>query len=84
MDDQQTVMVLVIDPPEGWRFGFPKIVPAWLKPENLDAWVVQQGYPRIMRDAGCRELTLRLWYKEVPQSELPPDYYEENDTHGEF
>ena len=77
MDDQQSIMVLVVDPPEGWRFGFPKIVPEWLKPEDMDAWIVQQGYPRSIRDSHS-ELTFRLWYKEVPQSDLPPNYYEEN------
>lgn len=78
------ITVLVVDPPEGWRFGFPKIVPEWLKPEDMDAWIVQQGYPRSMRDSGCRELIYRLWYQEVPLTDLPPDYYEENNIHAHF
>lgn len=78
------ITVLVVDPPEGWRYGFPKIVPEWLKPEDMDAWIVQQGYPRSVRDNGHHELIFRLWYKEVPQSDLPPDYYEENITDANF
>jgi hypothetical protein len=39
--------VLVIDPPGGWRFGFPKPVPTtYLKNESLmRIWLQDQGYP---------------------------------------
>lgn len=76
------ITVLVVDPPEGWRFGFPKIVPEWLKPEDMDAWIVQQGYPRVIRDTGCSELIYKLWYREVSLTDLPSDYYEENNTNA--
>jgi hypothetical protein len=36
-----------IDPPEGWRYGFPKRVPSgYLKNETLmRLWLQQEGYP---------------------------------------
>lgn len=74
MANQQTVNVLLVDVPEGWRYGFPKIVPLWVGPERMDAWVVERGYPRSMRD---KHLVCRFWCRDVPQSELPCDYYEE-------
>lgn len=37
----------MIDPPEGWRYGFPKPVPAgYVKNESLmRIWLQEQGYP---------------------------------------
>lgn len=38
--------VLVIDPPSGWKYGFPKPVPKdHHKEEVLSAWLIEQGYP---------------------------------------
>lgn len=36
-----------IDPPSGWRYGFPKTVPpGYLKSETLmRMWLQQEGYP---------------------------------------
>lgn len=36
---------LWIDPPEGWRYGFPKLYEP-MKDGNLDDWLVREGYPR--------------------------------------
>lgn len=33
----------LIDPPEGWRYGFPKRCPDNV--ENINEWLVQNGYP---------------------------------------
>lgn len=34
----------MIDPPEGWKYGFPKELPEDV--ENVREWLVEQGYPR--------------------------------------
>lgn len=49
--------VLVIDPPEGWRYGFPKPVPdGYIKNESLmRIWLQDQGYP-------TKEIDLALKY----------------------
>jgi hypothetical protein len=40
-----------VDPPEGWRWGFPKLYdPA--KDGDMRAWMVRHGYPQILADQG--------------------------------
>jgi hypothetical protein len=40
-----------VDPPEGWRWGFPKLYdPA--KDGDMRAWMVRHGYPQRMADQG--------------------------------
>lgn len=36
----------VIDPPEGWRYGFPKRLPEGTI--NFEQWLVMNGYPKDM------------------------------------
>lgn len=41
--------VLMCDPPSGWKYGFPKPVPADLNntfKNNFLAWLVSEGYPQ--------------------------------------
>jgi hypothetical protein len=42
---------LVIDPPAGWRYGFPKI---YDNDEGLplEVWLLENGYPQKEIDAG--------------------------------
>ena len=37
--------VHMIDPPDGWKYGFPKAVPN-PAPEDMMAWLVSEGYPQ--------------------------------------
>lgn len=49
--------VLMIDPAEGWKYGFPRPLPkeflqhefishgTW---ESVDQWLIEQGYPKEM------------------------------------
>jgi hypothetical protein len=40
-----------VDPPEGWRWGFPKLYdPA--TDGDMRAWMVANGYPQRMADQG--------------------------------
>jgi hypothetical protein len=55
---------LIVDPPEGWRYGFPKAVPDNRRNDIL-AWMVEQGYPRQIIDEWVEEhFPLRCWYEE--------------------
>jgi hypothetical protein len=41
--------IVYIDPPSGWRYGFPKV-----RPENItdtDKWLVENGYPQSEIDS---------------------------------
>lgn len=42
-------MVQLIDPPEGWRYGFPKVLPKEV--EDVRAWLVASGYPQKLIDS---------------------------------
>lgn len=33
----------MIDPPDGWRFGFPKVIPDDV--EDVEMWLIFNGYP---------------------------------------
>lgn len=48
---------LIIDPPSGWRYGFPKPVPQDIlgNDELLSKWFIEQGYP-------AKDLQLALKY----------------------
>jgi hypothetical protein len=40
-------MTLIIDPPSGWMYGFPKLVPDEVLRSKwrLCVWLIEQGYP---------------------------------------
>jgi len=41
--NSNTKQVVYIDPPSGWEFGFPKVLPDDV--EDVDAWLIENGYP---------------------------------------
>lgn len=58
-----------IDPPEGWRYGFPKRVPAgYLKSETLmRMWLQQEGYPE-------KDISLALNYSRYWSTGADEEY----------
>lgn len=42
---------MLIDPPSGWRYGFPK---PYVNPDNkpLEDWLLENGYPQFEIDLG--------------------------------
>ena len=55
--------VKMIDPPSGWRYGFPKVLP-----ENVTdtiKWLLENGYPQHEIDACGDHFYCRQWYKEL-------------------
>jgi hypothetical protein len=52
-----------IDPPEGWRYGFPKIYPNDGK-KNVYEWLVENGYPQEKIDYLGRLFFTRSWEVE--------------------
>lgn len=41
----------IVDPPEGWRFGFPKGMPE-LDESEVEQWFIDQGYPKLYIEKG--------------------------------
>jgi hypothetical protein len=42
--------VTYVDPPSGWKYGFPKPIPSDRR-EDLIAWLLENGYPQQEIDA---------------------------------
>lgn len=49
----------MIDPPSGWKYGFPKPLPKGVS--NTIAWLLEQGYPQHEIDACGDHFYCRHW-----------------------
>lgn len=36
----------MIDPPSGWKYGFPKEIPEDVTEDQLGDWLLNNGYPK--------------------------------------
>ena len=57
-----------VDPPEGWRYGFPAIY----DPDadgQLSEWIVRKGYPLLTIKEYGESWTIRCWPAEEPKGE---------------
>lgn len=61
--DMMKNTVRMIDPPSGWKYGFPKAIPSTV--ENVLEWLVENGYPQAEIDACGEHFYCRYWEKEV-------------------
>lgn len=62
--------VLMIDPPSGWKYGFPKPIPKeTLGHENTLKWLVEQGYPQEEIDKFGDKFYCRYWETEIKEDE---------------
>jgi hypothetical protein len=53
-------MATMIDPPSGWMYGFPKLIPEERKNDIL-VWLVEQGYPQDIIDNLGEYFYCRFW-----------------------
>lgn len=58
--------VLMVDPPLGWKYGFPK---AWDNKEELDLnkWLLANGYSQRLLDQFKDGMYCRFWEEEVEE-----------------
>ena len=54
---------MLVDPPSGWQFGFPKSIPKDVK--NLHSWLVEQGYPQRLID----EFGEHFWVRFIAEDD---------------
>ena len=52
----------MIDPPSGWKYGFPKELPKGIT--NTMAWLVENGYPQKEIDRMGDHFYCRHWNQE--------------------
>jgi len=54
-----------IDPPEGWKYGFPKIFDFdegnWC---DINPWLIGLGYPELLIREYGKHFHVRVWKKE--------------------
>lgn len=55
-----------VDPPSGWRYGFPKI---WDGEGSMTDWLVAEGYPRQEIKKMGNYFFVRSWAVE----DFPPE-----------
>ena len=52
-------MARIVDPPSGWQYGFPKVIPEDV--EDVNAWLVKNGYPQRIIDECGKHFYCRFW-----------------------
>ena len=68
----KTKKVKMIDPPSGWKYGFPKVLPDDVT-DNLK-WLVENGYPQAEIDSFEDMFVCRHWFEaeeEVTATKMP-------------
>jgi hypothetical protein len=51
----------MIDPPGGWRYGFPKAYDRVADGDDMMAWLVKEGYPQAEIDRMGDQFHVRQW-----------------------
>ncbi len=49
----------MIDPPSGWKYGFPKPIPDEIK--DVRPWLIENGYPQSLIDELGEHFYCRYW-----------------------
>lgn len=50
----------IIDPPSGWKYGFPKSIPDD-RIKDVKTWLIEQGYPQQLIDDFGDHFYYRCW-----------------------
>ena len=56
--------ITIIDPPGGWRYGFPKPIPQD-RLKDVNTWLVEQGYPKEEIDSYGDFFYCRFWKEDI-------------------
>ena len=58
-------MAFYVDPPSGWKWGFPKEIPKQVLDDNkVKDWMIENGYPKEEADEWGDQFVYRVW--EIP------------------
>ena len=58
-DTENTKTSILIDPPSGWKYGFPMVYDIDETTETLIEWLVRKGYPANQADFAAQHS--RMW-----------------------
>ena len=70
-------MPTMIDPPSGWQYGFPKVLPDGVT--NVKKWLIEQGYPKKLIDELGDSFYCRYWGEPLPDRRVMDMVEEEPD-----
>lgn len=58
----EAIKIKMVDPPSGWKYGFPKPMPEDLNSEKERVkWFLNNGYPQDLINEGMLKYC-RTWY----------------------
>jgi len=66
--DDLSIKSIWVDPPKGWKYGFPAIYDPE-KDGQLSDWVVRKGYPLSLIKEYGESWAVRCWPVEVKPSD---------------
>jgi len=64
----------MIDPPSGWKYGFPLPLPPQVK--DTIPWLLDHGYPQEEVDLCGSHFYCRYWEHEMEEEDLPAYYFD--------
>ena len=64
----EKAMQIWVDPPEGWKYGFPAIYDPE-KDGQMSDWIVRKGYPLLTIKEYGESWAVRCWPVEVKPSD---------------
>ena len=72
-----------VDPPEGWKYGFPKFYMKDNKPGNFNKWLISNGYPAKIITYFGNSFDCRFWEEKeknlldllFPDNDNPTSHY---------
>jgi hypothetical protein len=53
---------MMVDPPQGWRYGFPKEMPD--DEVDMTKWLLDNGYPKDLMESYGKYFFVRMWKPE--------------------
>lgn len=71
-------IITMIDPPSGWKYGFPKELPQGVEPNNTNKWLVENGYPQEEIDKYGDFFFCRYWTVDSEENKSKPESFIEN------
>lgn len=73
-----------VDPPEGHKYGFPKYFMKEERPENLNKWLTDNGYPaQLIIDYG-NHFFVRTWESGPTVKEIYDNFFDTDERYIEY
>ena len=63
MKNKNVLRVKMIDPPSGWKYGFPKRIPEDII--DVNKWLIENGYPETQISDFGDSFYCRFWIQEL-------------------